>query len=149
MVRAERGTKKGPGPTPERVLELVQEAREVAKQFGCSVVVNAPGENGTASIPIGKTPELSAFTPDQQHVIFPPEGGQVISSPGSEPTNGKKKKKPELSEAVAARNARRAQNMSMFSGIRGKTVYEDGRPVNVKRENGNKHKKNNRRNGSH
>lgn len=81
MVKAERqrGSNKGPGPTPERVLELVQEARNVAEQFGCSVVITAPGENGTALIAIGNTPELTALAPNQQHVIFPPgEDAQVF-----------------------------------------------------------------------
>lgn len=120
MVRVERGTKKG--VPPERVAELIQEAREVVADSGCSVTITVPGENGTALIPIGKTPELNALTPGQQHVIFAPEGAQVFSTKAPKQRRGK------------------THDLTGFTGFWRGTFYKDGIPQNGKNERGN-HKK--------
>ncbi|MBI1982519.1 MAG: hypothetical protein HYY87_04080 [Candidatus Levybacteria bacterium] len=123
-------------PTPS-IGQRLEEAREVADQFGCPVVINAQGENGTAVITIGKTPELSALIPGQKHVIFPPgEKAQVVHA---EPVTTSsivdgKKKKPQKPRSV--------HNREGLTGFWRGTYYENGvpRPRNGKNGNDN-HKK--------
>lgn len=117
--------------------QRLEEARAVANQFGCPVVVNAPGENGTASIFIGKTPELTAFTPDQKHVIFPPEGGtQVFPTKLPEaPANNGKPAEPERgkdNKVVKPRKRGKVHDLTGFTGFWRGTYYENGvsRPRN-------------------
>lgn len=142
-VEKERGVKKG--PSPERISQLVEEAREVAARSGCSVTITVPGENGTAVIPIGNTPALSALAPEQQHVIFAPEGTQVISAEASRISigNGQPTEPESKQERVVKPKKQRLGKPHDFTGFTGfwrGTYYRDGVSQNGKNGRGN-HKK--------
>lgn len=137
-------SKEGKGPSIDQRLE---EARAVADQFGCPVVINTLEGNGTASIIIGRTPELTALVPDQQHVIYPPEGGpQVFPTKLPEaPANNGKPAEPERgkdNKVVKPRKRGKVHDLTGFTGFWRGTYYENGvsRPRNGNNGQGN-HKK--------
>lgn len=125
--------------------QRLEEARAVAKQFGCPIVVNVPGENGTAVIPIGNTPKLSALAPGQQHVIFTPEGTQVFptGAPRAPVSNDKpveQEGKKEDERAVKPRKKGKVHDLTGFTGFWRGTFYQDGIAQNGKNGRSN-HKK--------
>lgn len=125
--------------------QRLKEARAVAEQFGCPVVINVPGENGTASIPIGKTPELTALTPTQQHVIFPPGGGTRVfpaEVPKALVNNGKPAEPVRTQEPKVEkpRKRKKAHDLTGFTGFWRGTFYQDGIAQNGKNGRG-KHRK--------
>lgn len=136
-------SKSGEAPS---IGQRLEEARAVAAHFGCSVVITASGENGTALIPIGQTRELSALAPEQQHVIYALEGTQVFPTgapriPVSTDKPVKQEEEKEDERAVKPRKKGKVHDLTGFTGFWRGTFYQDGIAQNGKNGHNNRKKR--------
>ena len=124
----------------------------MAGQFNqeVSLTVNKKGEARYDIIPKEATKVDPSITIIEASVVLPSSAG--TTNEHKEPNKGKS---IELNEALGQKRKRRQANEAIFSGIRGKTVFDNGRPVNindhpVNPETRTKNKRNSRgrRNGS-